>query len=74
MMLLDHYVLILSEMTDYINEFNENKIASLKVKDKQLLKSFNKIWEKIEKLMSIDFDRKPTYDDDNKYIKTKIKT
>ena len=75
MMLLDHYVLILSEMTDYnINEFNENKIASLKVKDKQLLKSFNKIWEKIEKLMSIDFDRKPTYGDDNKYIKTKIKT
>ena len=74
MMLLDHYVLILSEMTDYINEFNENKIASLKVKDEQLLKSFNKIWEKIEKLMSIDFDRKPTYGDDNKYIKTKIKT
>ena len=27
--------------------------------------------KKIEKLMSIDFDSKPTYD---KYIKTKIKT
>ena len=24
--------------------------------------------------MSIDFDSKPTYADDNKYIKTKIKT
>ena len=30
--------------------------------------------EKTEKLMSIDFDSKPTYGDDDKYIKTKIKT
>ena len=30
--------------------------------------------EKAERLMSIDFDRKPTYGDDDKYIKTKIKT
>ena len=45
------------------------------VKDKQLLKNYNKIWKKIEKLMSIDFDSKPTYgDDDDKYVKTKIKT
>ena len=45
------------------------------VKDKQLLKNDNKIWKKTEKLMSIDFDSKTTYgDDDNKYIKTKIKT
>ena len=43
MMLLDHYVSILSEMTGYINEFNENKIMSPKVKDKQLLKNFSKI-------------------------------
>ena len=43
---------------------------SLKVKDKQLLKNYNKIWKKIEKLMNIDFNSKPTYD---KYIKTKIK-
>ena len=31
--------------------------------------------EKIERLMSIDFESKTTYgDDDDKYIKTKIKT
>ena len=33
--------------------------------------------EKIEKFMSIDFESKTTYgddDDDDKYIKTKIKT
>ena len=30
--------------------------------------------KKNERLMSIDFDSKPTYGDDDKYIKTKIKT
>ena len=64
-------------MTGYINEFNENKntiTMSLKVKDKKLFKNYNKIWKKIEKLMDIDFNTKPTYGDDDKYIKTKIKT
>ena len=65
----------LSKMTGYINKFDENKIAmSLMVKEKQLLKNYNKIWKKIERLMSIDFDSKTTYGDDDKYIKTKIKT
>ena len=65
----------LSKMTGYINKFDENKITmSLMVKDKQLLKNYNKIWKKIERLMSIDFDRKPVYGNDDKYIKTKIKT
>ena len=41
----------------------------------QLLKSYNKIWKRIEKLMKIDFNTETTYgDDDDKYIKTKIKT
>ena len=45
------------------------------VKDKQLLKNYNKMWKKIERLMSIDINRKTNYgDDDDKYIKTKIKT
>ena len=44
------------------------------VKNKQLLKNYNKIWEKTERLMSIDFNCKTTYGDDDKYIKTKIKT
>ena len=48
---------------------------SLRVKDKQLLKNYNKIWKKIERLMSIDFNCKTAYgDDDYKHIKTKIKT
>ena len=49
---------------------------SLMIKDIQRLKKYNKIWKKIEKLMKIDFNTKTTYgDDDNeKYIKSKIKT
>ena len=44
----------LPQMTGYINKFNEKKtknknkntIMSLKVKDKKLLKNYNKIWVK----------------------------
>ena len=61
-------------MTGYFRKFNENSTMSFRVKDKQLLKNYNKIWEKIEKLMKIDFESKPVYGDDDKYIKTKIKT
>ena len=65
-----------SQMTGYINKFEKNKITmSLMVKDKELLENYNKTWKKIERLMSIDFESKTTYgDDDDKYIKTKIRT
>ena len=67
-------------MTDYINKFDKATITiSLQVKDKKLFKNYSKIWKKIEKLMDIDFNTKPTYvddddEDDDKYIKAKIKT
>ena len=60
-------------MTGYAKKFNENVTMSFRVNNKQLLKNYNKIWEKIEKLMRIDFESKPVYADDDKYIKTKIK-
>ena len=41
--------------------------------NKQLLKNYNKIWGKIEKLMRIDFESKPVYGDGDKYIETNIK-
>ena len=72
----------LSQMTGYVNKFNEHKnnknknknttTMSLKVKDKNLFKNYNKIWKKMEQLMDIDFNTKPTYGNDDKYIKTKI--
>ena len=66
-------------MTGYISEFDEDKnkntiAMSLNVNDKQLFKNYNKIWKKTERLMSINFDTKTVYGNDDKYIKTKIKT
>ena len=60
-------------MTGYARKFNENVTMSFKVNDKQLLKNYNRIREKIENLMRIDFESKPLYGDDDKYINTKIK-
>ena len=60
-------------MTGYARKFNENLTMSFRVKDKQLLKNYNKIWEKVEKLMKIGFESKSVYSDDDKYIKTKMK-
>ena len=60
-------------MTGYARKFDETVTMSVRVNNKQLLKNYNKIWEKIEKLMRIDFESKPVYGDDDKYIKTKIK-
>ena len=67
--------LFISQTTGYINKFDKNKITmSLMIKDIQLLKNYNKIWKKIKQLMEIDFNTKTTYGDDDKYIKTRIKT
>ena len=63
----------LSQMIGYARKFNENVTMSFKVNDKQLLKNYNRIWEKIENLMRIDFESRPVYGNDDKYIKTKIK-
>ena len=63
----------LSQMTGYVRKFNENTTMPFRVNNKQFLKNYNRIWEKVEKLMKIDFESKPVYGDDDKYIKTKIK-
>ena len=55
----------LPQTTSYINKFKDKKTKittttmSLMVKDKQLFKNYNKIWEKIESLMRKKFDSKP---------------
>ena len=38
----------LPQMTGYFKKFNENATMSFRVNNKQLLKNYNKIWEKIE--------------------------
>ena len=61
----------LPQMTGYAKKFNENATMSFRANNKQLLKNYNKIWEKVEKLLKINFESKPVYGDDDKYIKTK---
>ena len=64
----------LPQITGYARKFDENATMSFRTNNKQLLKNYNKIWKKVEKLLKIDFESKPVYsDDDDKYIKTKIK-
>ena len=61
-------------MRGYSKKLDENVTMSFRVNNKQLLKNYNKILEKVQKLMRIDFESKPVYGDDDKYVKTKIKT
>ena len=63
----------LSQMIGYARKFDENTTMSLRVCNKELLKNYNKICEKVERLMKINFESKPVYGDNEKYIKTEIK-
>ena len=63
----------LPQMTGYFKKFYENVTMSFRVNKKQFLANYNKIWEKTKKLIRINFESKPVYGDNNKYIKTKIK-
>ena len=46
---------------------------SFKTSDSKFLKKYYQIWKKVSKLLKIKSDSKPVYDDNDKYIKTKIK-
>ena len=60
-------------MTGYVRKFEGNTTMSFKISNKQLLKKYNQIWKRVEKLLKIEFDSEPVYGDDDKYIKAKIK-
>ena len=60
-------------MIGYVKHFDSSKTMSFKVDDNNLLKKYNKIWEKVSNLMNIEFDSEPAYGDGYKYIKAKIK-
>ena len=60
-------------MTGYVRKYEGNTTMSFKISDKKLLKKYNQIWKKAEKLLKIEFDRVPVYGDNDEYIQTKIK-
>ena len=47
---------------------------SFKASDNKLLKKYTKIWERVSSLKDIKFDSEPVYGDNDKYIKTNIKS
>ena len=47
---------------------------SFKASNKNCQKKYTKIWERIRSLMNIKLDSEAVYDDNDKFIKTKIKT
>ena len=61
-------------MIGYVKHFDSNKTMSFKVCDNKLLKKYTKICEKISNLMNTKFDSEPIYGDNDKYIKTNIKS
>ena len=59
-------------MTGSITKSEANTRMSFKISDKQLLKKYNQIWKRVEKLLKMEFASKPVYGSDDKYIKIKI--
>ena len=59
-------------MTGYVRKFEGNTTMSFKISNKQLLKKYNQIWKRVEKLLKIEFDSEPVYGDNDKYKKIYI--
>ena len=60
----------LPQMNAYVKYFHKNsKYMNLVVNDKEILKKYNEIWDKIKNLFEKKFDSEPVYND--KYIKAK---
>ena len=49
---------------------NDDKLINFLFADKELLKKYNEIWDKIKILFKKEFDKKPVYE--NKYISAKV--
>ena len=64
----------LHQMIGYVKHFDCNKTTSFKVIDNKLLTTYTKIWKRVSSLINIEFDNEPVYGDNDKYIKTKIKS
>ena len=61
-------------MIGYVKCFDSNKTMSFMVTDKKLLKRYTKILEKVSSLMNKESDSESVHGDNDKYIKTEIKS
>ena len=59
----------LPKTTGYVQKNQANTKMPFKISDKKLLKKYNQIWKKVEKLLKIEFYSKLFYGVDGKYIK-----
>ena len=59
-------------MSAYRTDFDETKYMSFLIKDDELLKRYNKNWEKVKNGIKKSFDIKLVYNE--KYLKGKIKS
>ena len=54
-------------MIGYVKCFDSNKTMSCKFSDNRLLKKYTKMWERVNNLLSKEFDSEPVSgDNDNK--------
>ena len=60
--------ILLPQMIDYVKHFDSNQTMSFKVGDNKLLKKYNRIWERVDNLLNIEFDSEPVYKDKNKNV------
>ena len=61
------------QMTGYVTKFERNTTMSFKNNDSKLLRKYDQIWKRVEKLLKIEFYSKAIYGENDKYVKTKIK-
>ena len=62
---------MLLQMTGYVRKFEGNTTMFFKISNKQLLKKYNQIWKRVEKLLKIESASTRVYGDNDKYMKTK---
>ena len=56
----------LPQMIGYVRKFEGNTTMYFKTSNKQLLKKYNQIWKRFEKLLKIEFDSEPVYGNNDK--------
>ena len=56
----------LPQMTGYVKKLEFNLTMSFNISHKELLKKYDQIWKRTEKLLKIKFNSKPVYGDDVK--------